>query len=163
MQAFNSYLIDFIKLVAWITPKALRKVKLGVIIKAAVFPLIDAHSNFIRYRKAKLYQLQITPQVCYLERMLNDRFDYTLRRIQIDDAEWHLPTWIFQEEELKPVPIYREDENKPVAIYTEGESGIALNDFVVLVPLDISFAEPEMRALLDSYKLFGTKYSIQKI
>lgn len=163
MQSFNSYVIDFIKLVAWYTPQYLRKIKFAVIIKAVVFPLTTLHNSFMIYRKAKLYQLQITPQVCYLRRLLNDRFDYTQRRIVIDDAEWHLPTFIYQEEELKPVALYREDENKPHALYSEGEAGIALNDFVVLVPKDISFAEAEMRALLDNYKLFGTKYSIQTI
>lgn len=163
MQAFNSYNIDFTKLVAWLTPKALRKVKFAVIMKAVVFPLIGLHNTFMKYRKAKLYQLQITPQVCYLERLLNDRFDYTLRRITIGDAEWHLPSFIFQDDELKTLPLYTEDENKPHALYTEGEAGIALNDFVVLVPMAISFADAEMRALLDFYKLFGTKYTIQKI
>jgi hypothetical protein len=163
MQSFNSYIVDFIKLVAWITPKALRKVKVGIVMKSVVFPLIFIHNNFMRYRKAKLYQLLISPQVCYLEKMLRDKYDYTLRRIEIDDAEWHLPTFIFQEDELKPVDIFREDEDKPHALYTEGESGFAKNDFVVLVPSDIVFAEPEMRAMIDSYYLFGTKYSIQKV
>jgi hypothetical protein len=161
MQASNSFNLDLTKLVAWLTPKALRKAKFAVIIKAMVFPLISLHNAFMKYRKAKLYQLQISPQVCYLERMLNDRFDYSLRRIEIADAAWHLPSFIFQEEELKPLAIYREDEDKPLALYTEGEAGIALNDFVVLVPSAISFADAEMRALIDSFKLFGTKYSIQ--
>lgn len=162
MQSFNPFDIDFFKLVAWLTPKPLRKEKFGVMMKACVYPLIYVHNLLIKYRDAKLYQLSITPQVCYLERMLNDRFDYTQRRIYIIDADWHLPMFLFQEDELKPVFLFRESENRPKALYTEGESGAALNDFVVMVPISLSFSEAEMRSLINSYKLFGTLYTIQK-
>jgi hypothetical protein len=81
----------------------------------------------------------------------------------IGDAEWHLPLFIFQEAELKPLPLFLDSENQPKYLYSEGEAGNALNDFVVLVPLTLSFNEAEMKALLDNYKEFGTYYSIQKV
>ncbi len=163
MQSYKVYNISFPVLAAWLTPRAFRKTRLGILVKCCVFPLTFLHNSFLKYRKAKIYQLLITPQVCYLERMLNDKYDYTLRRIRIDDAVWHLPVFIFQEDELKPVYLHIESENKPVYLYNDGEAGIALNDFVVLVPVDINFLESEMRGAIDSYKLFGTKYTIQKI
>jgi hypothetical protein len=147
----------------WLLHKALRKDKWTVLAKALVFPLIYVLNMFSLYRSAKLYQLMISPQVCYLERMLNDKYDFTLRRIKIDDAVWHLPWFIYQEDELKPQPLYTEAENNPVWLFTDGEAGEALNDFVVLVPLAIIFAQPEMRSAIDSYKLFGTTYTIQRI
>lgn len=161
MRSFNPFDVDFFKLAAWLTPKPLRKVNYGLIVKACISPLIHIHNTLLRYREAKLYQLTITPQVCFLERMLNDRFDYSQRRIYIMDADWHLPIFLFQENELKPVSVFKENESKPTPLYTEGESGSALNDFVVMVPLAISFSEAEMRSLIDSYKLFGTLYTIQ--
>lgn len=160
MQAYD---VNFYRLATWITPKVFRKPNLAILIKSMVFPLIFIHNAFLRYRKAKLYQLAITPQVCYLERMLNDKYDYTQRRIQIGDAEWHLPIFLFQEDELKPVDIFQESEAKPVFLYNDAESGDAKTDFIVFVPLDISFQEPEMRSTIDSYKLFGTTYTIQKV
>jgi hypothetical protein len=163
MQPSNSYSINFEKLAAWLTPAVWRKTKLGMLLNALVAPLTDLHSLFTRFRDAKLYQLKITPQVCYLTRLLNDRFDFTARRIRIEDAQWHLPWFIFQEAELKPQAIFQESENKPKALFTEGESGQTLLDFVVLVPLSLKFSEPEMRALLDNYKLFGTQYTIQRV
>lgn len=162
MQSYNSYNIDFTKLAAWLTPKAFRKPIIGIIFSACLFALNFIHGLFVKYRKAKLYQLQITSQVCYLERMLNDRFDYTLRRIRIDDAAWHLPWFLFQEDELKPQAFFQEAEAKPVPLFNDSEAGNVKADFVVLVPISISFSEPEMRSLVDSYKLFGTTYSIQK-
>ena len=105
----------------------------------------------------------ITPQVCYLQRMLNDAYDFTLRRIVIDDAIWHLPWFLYTENELKPEYFFKESENNPAYLYTDGESGQALNDFVVLVPGSINFSEPEMRGNIDSYKLFGTTYTVQRV
>lgn len=105
----------------------------------------------------------ITPQVCYLERLLNDRYDSELRRIKIDDGIFHLPIYIYQEDEIKPVYLFTEDENKPVYLYTDGEAGEVLDDFVVLVPVDIIFDMNEMKSLLNIYKLAGTKYTIQLV
>ena len=158
----NNYDINFNKLAVWLVSKGLRKTKLLVLATVLLHPLIALRNSVMTFRKAKLYELSITPQVCYLEKMLNDKYDSSLRRIVIDDAEWHLPWFIYQEAENKPQYLYTEAENNPVALYTDGESGIALNDFVVLVPLAVSFAEAEMRSLVDKYKLFGTKYSIQR-
>jgi hypothetical protein len=163
MQSFNIYNIDFNRLAAWLTPRALRKPKFVTLIRACVFPIVFNHNSFLRYRKAKIYQLTITPQVCYLQRMLNDKYDYSQRRIRIQDAEWHLPLFLYQEEELKPQMIFQESENNSKYLFNDAESGEAKTDFVVLVPTDISFAEAEMRGMIDSYYLFGTTYTIQKV
>lgn len=160
---YNSYDINFYKLAVWLTPHEYRKEKFLIILKALVYPLIFVHNVFLKYRKAKLYQLMITPQVCYLERLLNDRYDSELRRIKIDDGIFHLPIYIYQEDEIKPVYLFTEDENKPVYLYTDGEAGEVLDDFVVLVPVDIIFDMNEMKSLLNIYKLAGTKYTIQLV
>jgi|ERR1035437_1411005 hypothetical protein len=157
----ETYDINFNKLAVWLMSKPLRKEKYLIMVKSFLHPFISLLTMFFTYRKAKLYQLYITPQVCYLEKMLNDKYDSSLKRIDIDDAVWHLPLFIYQEAEVKPVANYQEAENNPVTLFTEGECGE--NDFIVLVPMAISFPEPEMRSLLDQYKLFGTNYSIQRI
>ena len=115
----------------------------------------------MQFRKAKLYQLLITPQVCYLEKMLNDRFDFTNRGIFIDDAKDKAPLYIFRRDELKPKYIYRRIENKPVYIYTRGESGTIKDDFIVFVPIQLRVNRPEMISLIKQYKLAGTKFKIQ--
>lgn len=161
MQSFNPFNIDFFKLIIWLIPKRLRKTNVTIIFQACIFPLLYVHDRLIKYRDAKLYELKITSQVCYLERLLNDRYDYTQRRIYITDAAWHLPLFLYQEDELKPVFLFKETETKPVPLFTEGESGAVLNDFVVMVPASVSYSEIEMRSLIDRFKLFGTKYTIQ--
>jgi hypothetical protein len=161
MQSFNPFDVDFFKLSTWLIPKSLRRVKIGVLFKASMFPLFYVHNVLLKYRDAKIYELNITPQVCYLEKLLNDRFDYTQRRIYIIDGEWHLPLFIFQEQELKPVHLFKETEGKPMPLFTDGEAGSVLNDFVVMVPLQVQFSDAEMSSLINRFKLFGTKYTIQ--
>lgn len=141
-------------------PKQLRKTKYVIMVQAALYPLLFLMDNFFRYRAAKEYQLLITTQVCYLTRLLNDRFDFTDRRITIGDAEKKEPIFLYQQEEEKPVYFSTEDENSPVYLYTKNEAGEFSDDFVVNVPSAVVFDEDEMASLLNSYILFGTHYKI---
>lgn len=139
----------------------MRKETLLAFVGMLVTPISSLYVKFIKYRKAKLYQLMITPQKCYLERLLNDRFDYTQRRIYIDDGIDKTPLYIFINPELKPKYIFKTTESQPKYIYTSGESGIYKDDFVVFVPVDVVFDTAEMSSLVKAYKLAGTKFKIQ--
>lgn len=163
MTPEQTYIIDFSKLTRWLLPAFIRKAKMMYWLLALVTPIIVLYGDFKRYRTAKKYQLLITPQVCYLEKMLNDAFDYTLRRIRIVDAVWFPPLNIFKDAESKPVFIYTLAENNPVALYTEGEVGLFQDDFIVEVPAAVVFNEAQMKASINNYKLAGTKYKIQVV
>lgn len=159
----NIYDINYQKLIKWLTPVPLRGVKFLSLMGVMVFPLVSLYQAFLLYRKAKIYQLMITPQKCYLERLLNDRYDFTNRRIYIDDGVDKPPTFIYQNAELKPLYIYNRSEGQPQKyIYTGGESGDLKDDFTVFVPLAISFESAEMISLIKGFKLAGTKFKIQK-
>jgi len=160
-MAYNVYDIDFKKLVKWWTPYPLRKIFWLTFLGVLLYPVAQLHQLLLRFQTAKLYQLKINSQVCYLEQMLNDSFDLTLRRIYISDAIWYLPTYIYQEAELKPVYVKKEGEDTPVYIYTESEAGEFRDDFVVFVPVGLVFNMDEMKGKIDSYKLSGTSYKIQ--
>jgi hypothetical protein len=119
--------------------------------------------SLLKFREAKLYDLMITPQVCYLERLLRDRFDYVQRRIEIEDAVWYGPVFIFQQAELQPQWLYTASESQPIFIFTNGEAGQLRDDFVIKVPLDIVFDESEMRSLVNIFKLAGKRYKIERV
>jgi hypothetical protein len=157
------YNIDLKKLSRISLPKSKRKAKRLARIYAAIYAASEVFQQLMRFRKAKLYQLMITPQVCYLERLLNDRWDFTQRRIRIVDGSDKPPLFIYQEAEEKPVFIYQEEENQPVFIYTEGESETITDDFIIQVPVAVSFDINEMKSLVKAYKLAGTKFNIQII
>jgi|SRR5690242_18712581 len=156
------YDIDFRAAVRWNIRIKKRKPKILAMLYAMAKPVMLIHQDFLKYRDAKLYQLMITPQVCWLERLLNDRYDFTQRRIYINDGVDKPPVYIYQRAELKPLYIYRRSEDKPVYIYTRGESGDVKDDFTVFVPLDIAFEDAEMISLIRQFKLAGTKFKIQK-
>jgi hypothetical protein len=157
------YDIDYAKLAGWITPQELRKNKLRRVINILAGPVIVLYQLLLVYRNTKLYQLKISPQKCYLRQLLNNRYDFTLRRIYIDDGQDKPPFFIFQHPELKPKYLRRKSENVPVRIYTSGESGTIADDFIVFVPMTLAFEEPEMISLVKVYKLAGTKFKIQRV
>jgi len=163
-MSFSSfYNIDLKTAARWNVPRAKRAPKRLARIYAAIYAAIQIFQQLLRFRKQKLYQLMITPQVCYLRRALNDRWDFTQRRIRIVNSADKPPVFIYQEEEDKPVFIYQEDENKPVFIYTEGESEAITDDFIIQVPIAVQFDINEMKSLMREYKLGGTKFNIQII
>lgn len=157
------YDIDFEKLQQWLIPGYLRKSRLAAFVKVVTSGVVFLYQDFLRFRKQKLYELMITPQVCYLERLLNDRFDFTQRRIRIVDGLDKPPFYIYQQAELKPKYLRSSSENAPKWIYTGGESGNLQDDFVVLVPAALFFEEAEMRSLVKVYKLAGTQFKIQRV
>lgn len=162
MISENTYRTDWKRLIRLHTPHFMRMPKwlsfMGILFK----PIADVHRWFLSFRLVKNYQLMITPQKCYLERLLNDRFDFSQRRIYIDDGIDRPPTYIFMNVELKPKYLYRSTEQSPVYIYTSGESGDLRDDFIIYVPSSLVFDEIEMSSLTRVYKLAGTKFKIQR-
>lgn len=153
----NIYDITYQKLRAWLIPALVRKPRLVALLQVLSFPIESIYQAFNRYRLAKRYQLKITPQVCYLEMMLNDRYDFVLRRITIVDAIDRPALSIFRVDELKPVFLGSE------FIYTSGEAGQIKDDYIVLVPSVLNFENPEMISLLKTYQLAGMKPKIQLV
>ena len=157
------YDIDYDKLGKIFIPEPLRKPILSAWVKVLLSPIKTVYEAFLSYRTLKLYELTITPQVCYMERLLNDRWDDTLRRIVIEDAPDHAPIVYYLEAELKPDVYFTEAENLPVVYYTEGECGQIKDDFIIKVPTAISFSRTEMSAMVTKYKLASTRFKIIRV
>jgi len=157
--------INFPLLIRWFLPRRLRMLRMIAWLTVLCRPVVRLYSDFKRFRKDVIYQLTITPQVCYLERMLNDRFDFTLKRIYIDDAIWMQPLYIYQDDELKDEFLYQESEDKPIFLWTDSEAGEDRDDFVVFVPKALMglVNVGEMTSLLKKYKLAGTHFKIEFI
>lgn len=159
----NNAIYDIIynKLLSWLTPTMLRKQKMLAWIAIIISPVQFIYQDLLRFRTQKLYELSITPQVVYLQKLLNDRYDYVDRRIRIVDALDAEPIYLFVRTENHPVYFFKRSENKPVYLYTRGESGVLRNDFVVQVPSAISFQNLEMKSLIQTNKLTSKKFAIQ--
>ena len=152
----NVFDIDFGKLLRWMIPMRTRMARLLAFLSALSDNLNIIYQQFRYNREANLYKLSITPQVCYLEKLLNDRYDYSQRLIYIDNAIDRPVTYIYMEDELKPVYLGK------IWIYTGGETSQMADDFIIFVPMSIVFENAEMTSLVKSYKLAGTQFKIQR-
>lgn len=158
------YDINYTKLAAQRTPEEIRLPFLLALFNVLVRPLVTTYNSLKTFRDQMLYRLTITPQVVYLEKMLNDRFDTSLRRIYILDGKQYDPLYVFLPAELKWVWLYKKSETPPKParfLYTKGETGLTTFDFVVYVQVSIPFDINEMTSLINDYKLASKDFKIQ--
>lgn len=165
MININRYIINYTRLVTERLPDVeIRTAEMLAYCLVLVGPFVTVYNSLLTFRQFLQYKLSITPQVCYLEKMLNDQYDNTERRIYIDDATLVEGIFIFQEEEEEPLFIFTEAEvTKPKTfLFTEGEtSGAGLNDFIVYYPAGLLFNMNELVSLVNQYKLASKKFTVQ--
>lgn len=150
--------IDLKKLALWLIPTWLRQPTMLVIVMAVTWPLRQVYNSFLLFTEAKLYRLSHNGQVCYLEAVLNDAFDATLRRIWIGDFDGKERIFFWQEAERRDVDFSITQYFWPDSDYAD--SGV---DFTIHLPLDVSTGTgqmPYLKSLTDEYKLAGKNYNI---
>lgn len=156
------YVINYSKLVTQRIPEELSVDEVINFVKVLVSPVVTLYNQLIAFRDLLLYKITITPQVVYLEKMLNDRYDNIERRIYIEDGLTYDPIYVYTEAELKPIYLYTESEMGPGNfLFTQGEVSQVSNDFIVYVPLAVSFDVNEMTSLVSAYKLASKLFKIQ--
>lgn len=93
------YNVDYNKLVILLLPTFLRKPKLIAFLRALITPLSNLHYQFLQHQRDDHYKLDHNWQVCYLEKVLNDRFDVSVKRIRIIEGEKYERQYIYTEGE----------------------------------------------------------------
>ena len=108
-----------------------------------------------------LYQMQHDSTVIYLEKVLNEYL-----QIATYNASSHIATrqvYIIDRPQAPKTYIYRTEENQPVylgTIYLDRDNPITA-DFIIKIPISVSFDELKLRAIVNFYKLAGKKYIIE--
>jgi hypothetical protein len=152
--------IDYNALVKLLIPKQLRNTKMVSWLTALINPVQYIYNAFMAQRYDNLYILNHSSQVIYLQAVLNDMFDNTLRRIQVTDPQYKDPLYIYTNSEIKPVYLYTDSESNPIYLYTDIET-TAGDDFIVDVPGVIAYDYIYMHALIERFRLPSKyKYSI---
>ncbi|WP_286768199.1 MULTISPECIES: hypothetical protein [Sphingobacterium] len=151
------YNVDLKKLVVLILPTFMRTEKLIAFIWCLILGIRTVHFKLLALWYDTDKEMEVTPQVFSLRKLLNDYFDSVNRSIRIEDAELSDRTYIFTEGENQPV--YLDDE---IFIYTGNEVSEATG-FVVIVPesLNNTAETARLKAMINKYKLAGTKYIIR--
>jgi hypothetical protein len=154
--------INYKKLVNWLVPEVLRKAKITAVLNALTSPVMYIYNLFLINRRNNLYKLMITPQVCYVEMALNDKYDSSNRKIKIEQPKRKDPLFLYKKLENKPVYLFNKAEvSKPkTVLYQKGEASAFQYDFIVQVPATVAFNMDEMMAVIDSYILPDKVYKI---
>ena len=152
------YNINFNKLVVLNQPTFLRKNVMVVFLRVLIKPINTLYYQWYQFRTANLYKLEHTGQVCYLRKVLNDRFDRSQRRIKIGNGNKYDRQYIYTSPELKPKFIG--------TMYLHQRSDYADTgvDFIVYAPVEL--LDPnnyEMKALIDFYKEGAKRYKIEQL
>ena len=165
MTNVRRYIIDYNKFAIERIPEDMRVPEVIQYVLCLLVPVVWLYDRFILFRNYITYALTITPQVVYMEMMLNNRYDTSLRRIYIRDGIDYDPIYIYTRAEAKPEYFYvRGEAGKPKKyLYTRGESGSLTYDFIVFVPVVVIFNFEEMKSLIETYKLAGKYFLIQTI
>jgi len=164
----NVYIIDFERLINWLNATFLRAPKYIKYLQAILTPLQRFYNNFMLYKADAIYRVSHNSQKCYMQKVLNDKFDNDLRRIEIRNARIFEPNWFYHPEDDKPLFFYDPEDNKPVYFYDPADFNGDGVDFTVVVPLDMQPATPQdtlifetkLKAFVDYYKLYTKNYII---
>lgn len=162
----SKYNINFASLARALLPSVMRTaVKMASILRAIVKPLQTLNNRFNLLRTQTDYQVLFDSRVIYMEKLLNDFFDTSLRRIYIGDGSLiPRPEFIYNVVENRPpVFIYNEAEAQPPVYLRNRAESISAIDFIVYVPLAILTPEnaQQIRAWVNRYRLAGKRFSIQ--
>lgn len=156
------YDISYKKLVTSLVPQVLRKPKMLALLNALINPVVYVYNLFLINRRNNLYRLMITPQICYVQMALNDKYDSSDRRIKIVRPKSYNPIFLYKKIENKPHYLYQKRETtKPKThLIQKGEAGSFQFDFIIQVPATVAFNINEMMAVIDSYILPDKVYKI---
>ena len=166
MSYSNIYNIDFRALAEKLTPPFLRGIRFIDWLETLFNPLEQVNFNFKQFRKDSIYKVVNNCQVVYLEKVLNNAFDVSDRRIYIVDSLFLDPLSVYPVASDRPVYIY--DANNPVYINDDSVFEVSEFDFIVVMPLELKPANGydltniliQIRSLVNYYKLASKRFTI---
>ena len=135
-----------------------------------VSPVAYVQGLLQAFRTQTLYVLSHGPQVCHIQGALNDVFDNTERRIYISDGINHIPNYLYQQDELKPVYLAQQSEVgstdyvSPDYLYQLSETDAGGANFVVNVPTVVAgeagYDVNYLIAIVNKYKLPNKSFTV---
>lgn len=155
---------NFRSAVAQLMPRSLRSAPLLPFARSLASGLSKIHTD-------TLYKMQHDGRTIYLEKVLNEWFPVlgydtqnheTTKHIYIDDLAEGAKLYIHLEPETEVEFIEDEGADSDLDLFLdadgENETGFS---FIIFIPDLYVFEELQVRALVDSYRYFGKKYTIQ--
>lgn len=146
--------VNWSRLSILLLPTFLRSDRMKAWLYLNIRQIENVHYSWRNYRASNIYKLAHNSQICYLRGALNDRFDNVLRRIRIDDGNSFRRNYIYTDAEEKPKFL------GTIYIYDDADYADTGVDFIVVLPLGLSYNIYEMKALIDFYRMASKRYKI---
>ncbi len=159
----NIYNVDWTKLVRWLTEVRLRTPNQLKWLGVFASTIGDVYNAFKLYRTRKVWELNITTQVCSLEFALNDRYDPQNRGIRLKDATEVAPLVLHRKIENKRIVLNRKPESIHKVLYTKPETAAFAFDGVIEVPVWVNFDYAELESFVKQFIMPFKKFKIKII
>ena len=146
-----------------------RKTRTLAIVDVIAFVIKAINNELVAFRKRKRELTSVTAQIIHLEYYLNvlESYDPFLKRIYIENLADIEYFYLRRIPEERPKYIYRKSEyaglsNVSPRYYLKRQTEFTSQlDFIVWVPVSITFDENLMRSRIDTYNLAGKTYEIR--
>ena len=155
------YNINWLQLVNDLVLPSVKKTTLPAYINSLLAPLRGNYGLFLRFKEDAEYRIRHNGQVCWLQKMLNDKFDNTLRRIRVENIVPRTPLWVYVPADNKPLYVHN-SADYPVYVYRTDDYYRPF-DFQVLIPYSLGSLKSRMMAQINYYKLFSKNYKIVEV
>ncbi|MFV0397931.1 MAG: hypothetical protein ACK5JU_07935 [Bacteroidales bacterium] len=160
----NYYNINYSLLVMLLTPTILRSPIVTTLLTSLAKPLDQLNDQFNGYTQG--IETSINAQVCYMQAIINDEFDFIQRRVKIRTSDINTESYLsWVEIQDKPIMLSAEESEEftPYIICRDGLIGVNNPDFDIVFPIGYTLSTAEMRKLrllINKNKLASKKYRI---
>jgi len=159
----KSYAVNFIVFVQNVIPSLLRQSKVIAYLTALLKPLQTLQDAFVIWQTGIKYDVSITNQVIYLEKLLNDKFDNIQRRIYIEDAtSFTVNETRMKSENAESSEFRMKGETASAMILRMKSETDTEADFIVKKPSSVTDVTL-MNAYLKKYKAASMQYKIEDV
>lgn len=161
--------ISFKVVFKYLLPYPLRRDRMVDWLGSMLAGLQTVNGYFAAWAAGVRYALRFNGQVQYLEHVLNDGYDLSLRRIYIDDPAGQqiiVPYIHNRIEQQPPRYLFNAADAVPllsnIVLKNTAELGTTV-DFIVHVPVGIydPTVELGLRKIIEKYRIAGKRYSFQ--
>jgi len=155
--------ITYNDIVDKIVPARLQKESIKSLLYVMVKPIQTLHSSFISFRDGTNYKLLFNGQVIYLEHYLNDVYDPVNREIYIEDTANLDYDYTGNKIENRPdLYLVNKTEIPPESawIITNQVEYNSQVEFIVKIPVAVSYNEIIMRDQIKKYTIAGKRFNI---
>lgn len=142
----NYYNINYSRLISLLLPPFLRKPVMIAMGMAMMRPLDTQHREFIKYKSD--IDTHVYSQVCYMQGLLNDRFDYYERRIIVRNIETDYQSNMIRDKKYSDRKTYPVKGSEPPYLFMrKGFIGADKHDFEIVLPIGFELSINEMNVL----------------